>query len=345
MKKAFEFVSGETVPSGDIPESCGGGRGGNGEGVTAMRVVLVVSSGKSNVREVILGDDTVIGRSSECKLKVASTEVSRKHCRIRVRGPQVLISDLGSSNGTFLNGKALPPQTEVVVPPRSKIVIGPLEFHLEYDPASPGPGESGRLSSEGHTVVDRVPAKPAQSTDGGVGAVAAAMGAARGALTAGSDGSASGKPVEGRPPESTLFDLALESPDDAAIEAAAQGASGTGERPNPRAGWGLPGLFGKKAASLSNPSLSNQETAEMVRPVVPTAVKEPVVETTGAAGQPVSGALELPLFPEEEFLEMSPLVPAATASTAPAKTTVASTAAGAESSDFDAALQDFLKGL
>ena len=300
-----------------------------------MRVVLVVSSGKSNVREVILGDDTLIGRSTECQLKVASTEVSRKHCRIRVRGPQVLISDLGSSNGTFLNGKPLPPQTEVVVPPRSKIVIGPLEFHLEYEPTDARVDGPEPHENDGHTVVDRVPAKPAAS-DMGVGGVAAAMGAARGALSAGSDPASAAKSGDGRRHESTLFDLSLESPEDAAIAEAAKA-----ERPNPRAGWGIPGLFGKKAAGLST-----QETAEMARPVVPSAAKGAEVNVTAESLQPVSGALELPLFPEDDLPESTSAAPAAgTATKAPASKAPAAKAVETGNADFDAALQDFLKGL
>jgi predicted component of type VI protein secretion system len=172
-----------------------------------MRVALIVVSGKSNVREVLLGEDTLIGRSPECRLKIASTEVSRKHCRIRLRGQQVLVCDLGSSNGTLLNGKALAPMTEVVAPPKARLSIGPLEFLVDYEPAaSVSPQSTVTHDADGHTIVDRVANVPVSAST--VGSVAAALGSARGAVTAPSEAAAH-KSDEPQLTENTLFDLGL----------------------------------------------------------------------------------------------------------------------------------------
>jgi predicted component of type VI protein secretion system len=57
-----------------------------------------------------LGDrtgDVVIGRSSECEWAIPSSGVSRKHARISRQGIDVTIEDIGSSNGTFVNGERL----------------------------------------------------------------------------------------------------------------------------------------------------------------------------------------------------------------------------------------------
>ena len=53
--------------------------------------------------------NVVIGRevSSEIDINIPSPTISRKHARIFKRDEQWLIQDLGSSNGTFLNGHRL----------------------------------------------------------------------------------------------------------------------------------------------------------------------------------------------------------------------------------------------
>ncbi len=51
------------------------------------------------------GRQIVIGRQSDLDLVLAEEMVSRKHARITVRGDEVTIQDLGSTNGTFVNGQ------------------------------------------------------------------------------------------------------------------------------------------------------------------------------------------------------------------------------------------------
>lgn len=46
----------------------------------------------------------IIGRTPDCDLVVPDTSVSSKHCRLSRRGQQWILEDLGSSNGTFVNG-------------------------------------------------------------------------------------------------------------------------------------------------------------------------------------------------------------------------------------------------
>jgi len=49
----------------------------------------------------------LVGRHSECDLAISDSRLSRKHAKIDRIGDFFVISDLGSSNGTFLNGKKL----------------------------------------------------------------------------------------------------------------------------------------------------------------------------------------------------------------------------------------------
>lgn len=101
-----------------------------------MQVLLRIANGKTNVRKVRLQSDTVIGRSPECQLKVASNQISRRHCQILIRDGFVAIKDLGSANGTFVNGRRVPPEVEVPLTPGTRIMLGPLHFTIDYEPVS-----------------------------------------------------------------------------------------------------------------------------------------------------------------------------------------------------------------
>jgi pSer/pThr/pTyr-binding forkhead associated (FHA) protein len=50
------------------------------------------------------GREAVIGRSAECDLRVPSVAASRRHAAVVRRGHDVLVRDLGSTNGTLVNG-------------------------------------------------------------------------------------------------------------------------------------------------------------------------------------------------------------------------------------------------
>jgi len=102
-----------------------------------MQVRLLVSNDKANVKKVVLRSDTLIGRSSECNLRIASREVSRKHCSVLLSESQVRVRDLGSSNGTFLNGERLNSNMDVPLPSGSELVIGNVTFVVQHDAPLP----------------------------------------------------------------------------------------------------------------------------------------------------------------------------------------------------------------
>jgi pSer/pThr/pTyr-binding forkhead associated (FHA) protein len=53
------------------------------------------------------GETTTIGRAVECDIVITSKRVSREHSRLRREGRRVLLADLGSTNGTFLNDERI----------------------------------------------------------------------------------------------------------------------------------------------------------------------------------------------------------------------------------------------
>jgi predicted component of type VI protein secretion system len=99
-----------------------------------MQARLKVVQDNANLKQVKLLPVTLIGRSAECHLKIASSEVSRKHCRITVTDDAVVIEDLNSSNGTYVNHERIPPARPVSVPPGTHLHIGPAKFIVDYTP-------------------------------------------------------------------------------------------------------------------------------------------------------------------------------------------------------------------
>lgn len=94
-----------------------------------MDVVLKVTKGsKAGAKVSVKKDEFVIGRSPECHLCAGSTSISRRHCMIRRTDNRITVQDLGSRNGTLVNGHKITEETELAS--GDTISIGTLEFLL-----------------------------------------------------------------------------------------------------------------------------------------------------------------------------------------------------------------------
>src|SRR5262249_40403711 len=92
---------------------------------------LVIERGKTRTRTLLLRKaESLIGRESGCDFRIASSEVSRRHCLLRVSDGYVTVEDLNSRNGTLLNGE--PVEGRKGVRPGDRLRIGPLTFVVEY---------------------------------------------------------------------------------------------------------------------------------------------------------------------------------------------------------------------
>ncbi|MEO9171306.1 MAG: FHA domain-containing protein [Candidatus Baltobacteraceae bacterium] len=70
-----------------------------------------------------------IGRAPEVELPVRDAEVSRQHARLETHGKVVYLRDLGSSNGTFLNGRRI--DRAIEIRPGDEIDIGTTRLVVE----------------------------------------------------------------------------------------------------------------------------------------------------------------------------------------------------------------------
>ena len=74
----------------------------------AFKPRLIVVSGMMLGLQIELRDEAVtVGRASECALSLQHPSVSRHHCEISRDGDRYFLEDLGSTNRTYLNGKAI----------------------------------------------------------------------------------------------------------------------------------------------------------------------------------------------------------------------------------------------
>jgi len=74
----------------------------------------------------------LIGREQDCQLRPNSEMVSRHHCVFSVDDYSVRLRDLGSTNGTLVNGERI--RKDVVLVAGDRVVIGNLEFELVIRP-------------------------------------------------------------------------------------------------------------------------------------------------------------------------------------------------------------------
>ena len=99
---------------------------------------LVITAGPAQGRRIPLdtpGRELVVGRGETCDLTLDDPDLSREHFRLRREWSGVTLADLGSKNGTRLDGVRLSPSTFATLHHHSKIQAGGTTIILE-DPTS-----------------------------------------------------------------------------------------------------------------------------------------------------------------------------------------------------------------
>jgi pSer/pThr/pTyr-binding forkhead associated (FHA) protein len=81
-------------------------------------------------REIIIqGQEFLIGRGSDCDLRLAVSAISRHHCLLRFSAGETTLSDLGSSNGTFVNDKRV--RSQATLHTGDEIRVGSCRFVVD----------------------------------------------------------------------------------------------------------------------------------------------------------------------------------------------------------------------
>ena len=128
-----------------------------------MDFQLVVLRGKSATTALKLGDGiTTAGRHDECQLRIKSSQVSRKHCQFFEKNGMLMVKDLGSSNGTFLNGKKIEGQR--VLEAGDELTVGPVKLRVEAA-GKAGSAAQAAAPKPGDTAIPAPSVKPGAASD------------------------------------------------------------------------------------------------------------------------------------------------------------------------------------
>src|SRR3954468_15638533 len=89
-----------------------------------MPKLVVLSEGMTGQSYELKVDKTTVGRVEDNTFQIADPSVSSHHCEVLLRGSDIVIKDLNSTNGTFLNGEKV---SETVVKPGQTLRLGQIE--------------------------------------------------------------------------------------------------------------------------------------------------------------------------------------------------------------------------
>ena len=74
-----------------------------------MMELHVYNRAGERLRAFALGDsrEVIVGRDETCDIRILAKSVSREHCSIEQDGEELVLRDLGSSGGTYMDGKKI----------------------------------------------------------------------------------------------------------------------------------------------------------------------------------------------------------------------------------------------
>ncbi len=120
-----------------------------------MAKLVVLNAGLSGRSLELTVDKTTIGRVEDNTFQIAEASVSSHHCEILLRGSDVVIKDLNSTNGTFINGEKI---SETVLKPGQTLRLGQVELRLETEGApapTPPPAAAAAPAPAGPKKMDQ----------------------------------------------------------------------------------------------------------------------------------------------------------------------------------------------
>ncbi|MEX0702076.1 MAG: response regulator [Planctomycetales bacterium] len=100
--------------------------------LATSRRVLVIRSGRNKGQKLLLpGREVTIGRGKTCVLSIDVDGVEERHCTLRPTAEGIVVRDLETRIGTFVNGQRV--TAETVLEPGDLLEIGPLQLQLAGD--------------------------------------------------------------------------------------------------------------------------------------------------------------------------------------------------------------------
>lgn len=116
-----------------------------------MPRLVLLSEGFSGRAFDLKAERTTVGRVSDNDFEIPESSVSSHHAEILLRGNEVLIRDLSSTNGTFIGGERI---TEAVLKPGQTLRLGTVDLRLETG-AAPAPAPAAAPSAAAKKSLDQ----------------------------------------------------------------------------------------------------------------------------------------------------------------------------------------------
>ena len=114
-----------------------------------MAKLVLLSEGFTGKTYELKVEKTTIGRLEDNAFQIAEPSISSHHCEILLRGNDVVVKDLNSTNGTFISGERV---TESPLKPGQILRLGQVEMRLETGAPMPSgkiPLDQTRVISQG----------------------------------------------------------------------------------------------------------------------------------------------------------------------------------------------------
>ncbi|HET7624121.1 MAG TPA: FHA domain-containing protein [Verrucomicrobiae bacterium] len=109
-----------------------------------MPKLVILNASLAGRSQELAVDKTTIGRVEDNTFPIADPSVSSHHCEVLLRGNDVVVKDLNSTNGTFINGDQI---SEAVLKPGQTLRLGQIELRLETEGMAPAPAPASASSS------------------------------------------------------------------------------------------------------------------------------------------------------------------------------------------------------
>jgi pSer/pThr/pTyr-binding forkhead associated (FHA) protein len=103
-----------------------------------MVKLVILNQGMTGRVHELNVERTTIGRVEDNTFQIADPSVSSHHCEVYFRGSEIVIKDLNSTNGSYINGEKI---TETVLKPGQTLRLGQIELKLEAEGMSAAPGK------------------------------------------------------------------------------------------------------------------------------------------------------------------------------------------------------------
>ena len=97
-----------------------------------MAKLVILTQSLAGRSHELTADRTTVGRIEDNAFQIAEQSISSHHCEVLLRGGDVVVKDLDSTNGTFINDEKI---TEGVLKPGQTLRLGQVELRLETDTA------------------------------------------------------------------------------------------------------------------------------------------------------------------------------------------------------------------